>query len=430
MRIPVFFASALIGVLVASPASAGPTEPSTPDYAWQVTSAPAPAAQPPAGPAPQLTPRLRTPADARSQRAEDEEDFKTECLNRPESRTPAGWTRSRFEQCFIGSRTVDLRSRRDGSSVAKIVFQYSLLAFPVDTERRVDYLFDFDTFTTSGGEPLPVTTLSVDFMGCTTNVVCSKTPTGRSELVPDWKTAPSRRYEFAITSPNGVGEGDWKIIRGLMQLNMSVVTAAPDILPWTESAMANSRVRFDSAGSKLGQGKFNGAIFSDHVPTLELHTGPGSNHVEEARHVYDALYNPKRTFPSLLNKSVPGLAGKPLHRLMNDALKDRNTRLAINVCVDVWGEEYPSNGTNQCDEYPFKTTYEGAATSTGATEQNPGGGNEKLWHGSSRPIDADQNGEGGNVLALFYGQNRVLDENVGTAKQGTPSEPFYVRVIA
>ncbi|WP_305788339.1 hypothetical protein [Symbioplanes lichenis] len=164
------------------------------------------------------------------------------------------------------------------------------------------------------------------------------------------------------------------------------------------------------------------------MPTLELHTGAGSDHAAEARHVSDALLHPQRTFPSFANKKVPGLAGAPLHRMMSETLKTKNTDGAIAICKDVWGEEYPA-GNQQCDEYPFKTTYEGAATSTGATEQNPNAGKYLQWSGSARPIDGKQNENGGNHLGLFYGQNRILDENSGTARHGQPSEPFFVAVV-
>ncbi|WP_130510083.1 NucA/NucB deoxyribonuclease domain-containing protein [Krasilnikovia cinnamomea] len=436
-RIPVV-AAVTVAVLVTSglPASAAPPALPAGELAWQVTST-----TPPPVPAPSASrrggdPKLRVRAHGQSavQHRAAEDDFKTACLNNTASRDPGGWARSRYEQCFIGHRDVELLERRsDGTivRVAKIMFNYSLLAFPVDGERRVDYLFDFDEFTTEGGEPLPETTLTVEFTGCSTLVTCSSTPTQRAELVPVWKTG-NRRYEFHITSPNDTGVGTFSIVRGLMTMNMSVVSAAPNIVPWLESGMAASRTRFDSAKAKLGQGKYHGAVFSDFIPTLDLDTRAGVDYAEEARHVEDALHNPARTFPSIANKSVPGEAGRgrPLHRLMSEVLPDKNNAASRSICIDVWGEEYTSNGTKQCDEYPFKSTYEGSAVSTGATEQNPNGGNPWRWQGSARPIGKDANEKGGGHLGLFYGQNRILDENMGTDRQGTPSDPYYVRIIS
>ncbi|WP_165949618.1 hypothetical protein [Micromonospora sp. KC207] len=45
----------------------------------------------------------------------------------------------------------------------------------------------------------------------------------------------------------------------------------------------------------------------------------------------------------------------------------------------MWGESYAAGGRH-CDEYPFQATYEGSATSTRATNQNPNGGNGNKWH--------------------------------------------------
>jgi hypothetical protein len=120
----------------------------------------------------------------------------------------------------------------------------------------------------------------------------------------------------------------------------------------------------------------------------------------------------------------------PLHRLMNKTLQDKNTDLAIAVCKEVWGAGYSSGGLRQCDEYPFKTSYEGAATSTGASDVQPDSGDVYKWAGSSRPIAKDDNEKAGNALGLFYGQNRILDENMGTASQGTPNDPFFVSVVS
>ncbi|MGK5674693.1 NucA/NucB deoxyribonuclease domain-containing protein [Micromonospora sp. URMC 106] len=348
-------------------------------------------------------------------------------MARLESRSPQGWARSRFEQCFIGGRTAHLLSRQNGAIVATVEFGYSLLAFSVDGSRRVDYVFDFDTFDTKGGEPLPTTTLTVDFVGCAANVVCAPSPTMRAATIPEW-LAGNRLYNFSITSPNDTGDGDFKIVRSLIQMNMSIITLAPDVHPWQEAAMANSRVRFDSARAALGSGKYHGAVFSDSVPTVEFSAAPTSDHFEQAIHIEDALVAPRRTFPSLFNKSVPGEGDRPLHRLMNDTLKNKNHSTSVGICVDVWGAGYPTGGL-ECDEYPFQSTYEGSATSTGATEQNPNGGDGNAWHGSARPITGSHNSKGGALLGTFFGQNRVLDENRGTSNQGVRSDPFRVRIV-
>ncbi|MEV7180094.1 NucA/NucB deoxyribonuclease domain-containing protein [Kitasatospora sp. NPDC093679] len=122
-----------------------------------------------------------------------------------------------------------------------------------------------------------------------------------------------------------------------------------------------------------------------------------------ARHIKDARSNPERTFPSFVGTTVPG-EKEPLHRLIDRAKQDTNRTAAIKTCDDVWGN-YAGSGL-ECDEYPFSSTYEGAAA----------GGASPTGRYSSRLIDAADNGAGGNMILAVYTQNRVLD-----------GDPFYVK---
>ncbi|HLL66912.1 MAG TPA: hypothetical protein VK453_14420 [Micromonosporaceae bacterium] len=348
------------------------------------------------------------------------DDLKSECQEHEEDSTRDGWTKDRFQQCFVGQRTIHLMPRNGGIPVATIEVEFSLLAFAYDGQRRVDYVFSFDGFDVKGGEPLPVTTLTVNFGGCGARTACAPASPSRSEFVPVWLGAPNRTYQFSVTSPDDVGAGAFKIERSFIQMDMTVFTPVPNVLPWQESAMASSRARFDSAREALGSGKYHGTVFTDFVPTVEFDLRQGSPHRSEARHIDDALHAPQRTFPSFPGKSVPGEAARPLHRLMDQRLADRNHDAAVAVCRDVWGLTYP-DGNLECDEYPFRSTHEGAYVSTG--------GGSGRWNGSARPIDGDENRRGGTHLGNFYGMNRVLDENAGTDDAGKPSDPFRVRVI-
>jgi hypothetical protein len=118
---------------------------------------------------------------------------------------------------------------------------------------------------------------------------------------------------------------------------------------------------------------------------------------ESARHIDDALHHPERTFPSFVGKNIPG-ESVPLHRLTNTTQQAANNTAAVNTCISVWGQ-YNGSLLN-CDEYPFKTTYEGAAKGNGDY--------------SARLIDAADNQAAGTLLGVFYNANRILD-----------MDPFY-----
>ncbi|MEU4562368.1 hypothetical protein AB0F72_28635 [Actinoplanes sp. NPDC023936] len=415
---------ALLAILVtltgtwSSPAAANEPEP---ELAWIATTPATSVPSPPRRSAEQLLtpPRPRTGGETAMQRAELAEDLKTECRSQPQATTPSGWVKDRFQQCFLGTREIGLYSMQDGTRLAKIDIEYSLLAFSYDGERRVDYVFSFDNFDTEGGVPLPTTTLTVSFAGCGTLVNCSTLVPARTELVPAWKVATDRTVQFTARTPQDTGDGLYKISRSLFTMDINVATAAPNVHPWSEVGMAASRVRFDSAGAALG-GKWHGAVFSDFVPTAVFDRRAGSDHVEEATHIDHALHMPSLTFPSFAGKSVPGEGSRPLHRLMNATKQNANNAASKAICISIWGTDYTKNN-RECDEFPFKTSYEGSSTSTN--------GNAATWHGSARPISSAHNSNGGNHLKLFFGLNRVLDENMGTSSEGTPSDPFLVTVV-
>ncbi|MFC9223839.1 hypothetical protein ACFT8W_24440 [Streptomyces hygroscopicus] len=67
-----------------------------------------------------------------------------------------------------------------------------------------------------------------------------------------------------------------------------------------------------------------------------------------------------------------------------------------------FGDGYGQGGKFECDEYPFASTYEGAAEH----EWDP---DAKKDNYSVLPIDAKQNGDAGLLLQGFYAKNRMLD---------------------
>jgi hypothetical protein len=143
-------------------------------------------------------------------------------------------------------------------------------------------------------------------------------------------------------------------------------------------------------------------------------------------------YAAPATFPAYLSRQYPdfarhvrdaqnsGLPGspltRPLHRLVDQFLIDRNGRIA---CPDRW----PRPEFYSCDEYPFRSTWEGAgfeqlAGFRGRTFDWCGvplgrGAGDRGW--SACFIFFRQNSGAGATLGNWYRANRILDR-----------EPFYV----
>ncbi|MYS41292.1 hypothetical protein GTY23_08595 [Streptomyces sp. SID5998] len=101
-------------------------------------------------------------------------------------------------------------------------------------------------------------------------------------------------------------------------------------------------------------------------------------------------------------KKVPGQTVQdPLHRTVNSARIDKNRAEAVKQCKRYWGANYASGG-KECDEYPFASTYEGAAQS----QYDP---DAKKFNFSVKPIARNDNQAGGLILQSFYAKNRIID---------------------
>ncbi|WP_230554437.1 hypothetical protein [Salinispora arenicola] len=333
------------------------------------------------------------------------DDLRTACeAHATEAASLRGWARSRFELCHHYDQTVNI-FRQTGEYIGLIKYELWVLGFAYDGSRRVDYLASLEDVGISQQLNAEIGYLTLTMTGCqTTNVTCSGAAS-RSDNIPDWFEVP-HMASISVTSPNDTGTSPYQTVDLLAQFEVLVEYRDGRTAPYSVVKSENS-IRFDSARTALGNGKYHGTVFTDYLPTLELSMRTGSDHLQEARHVRDALQYPGRTFPSHIAKNVPGAsAERPLHRLMDSTLRGRNHNASVDICEDVWGPDYTTGGL-QCDEYPFQSTYEGSWTST----IGEGASDTDEWHGSARPIDGSHNQQGGTHLANFYGANRLLDRD-------------------
>jgi hypothetical protein len=166
-------------------------------------------------------------------------------------------------------------------------------------------------------------------------------------------------------------------------------------------------VRCDNA---LPGSSVPGCVFPDYTPAM-IYSQSGT-YPQLAQHISDAQ-----------NSGLPGAYpnGTPLQRLTDQTLIGQNRTTA---CPPASAGGYPRPPGLSCDEYPFASTYQGAATA-----QPPGGPRTFPWCQITLPvpdsvgavgysvcmIDDTQNQTGGSALGVFYNNNRVLDK-----------DPFYV----
>ncbi|MGK5550382.1 NucA/NucB deoxyribonuclease domain-containing protein [Actinomadura kijaniata] len=127
-----------------------------------------------------------------------------------------------------------------------------------------------------------------------------------------------------------------------------------------------------------------------------------------AQHIDWARKNPDSTIPSAPGKHLSGASpGDPIHRLAPGAGNAQNTRYNQNrntVRAFCRSRQMPTKpaGT-ECDEYPFASTYEGAA------RWRTDGARYRRWY-SVKWVDEDETGEAGRRLGAWYLNDRILDK--------------------
>lgn len=175
-------------------------------------------------------------------------------------------------------------------------------------------------------------------------------------------------------------------------------------------------------------------IFSEVVPHLTYSTG-NNNHHGVSDHIQAAFNNPNNTYPSPVppqTKNIPGqYTGAPnsagLHRItqkLHKATYDDNRAHKDGACYgrgkykDLYEKtgipvsERPDTSYQDCDEFPFASTLEGAASTK--------------WDFSVKAVDKKQNQEAGRMLRRYYLNDRILawDESLSEGE----NDEYYVRI--
>ncbi|GEM_PF-4431617 len=217
---------------------------------------------------------------------------------------------------------------------------------------------------------------------------------------------------FLHTPSEGVGDN--KIAQ--FQVNFEISNLGPGNLrePPGPVLFPGTSFRCDSANIfVIGTGFVERACVFNFVDeifgtlSLNLNFPLGSNNsLEEATHVFEAMFYPQLTKPVPPNggvKDVPGNIYADLPRALtrhtDSTLNSANRDAARAHCRVEYGEDYVQKGCVNtpcdCDEYPFASTKEGVLNA----------GDDF----SVRPINASDNQSGGGSLVFWYAKQRMLD---------------------
>ncbi|MBV9384760.1 MAG: CHAP domain-containing protein [Streptosporangiaceae bacterium] len=260
-------------------------------------------------------------------------------------------------------------------------------------DRTMGFVQTDDQFNAWGTLASPTIQASMD---CTLTVAggaCNPAAgNGRTGTLAQWQANNTVSFTFSSPANSGITSDylvhaetgvTYQVTAGTFDLSYTVPVPVP--------------FRFDSATSYTGRP--GGAVFNDAVPTLTFNAAdPGIT--QSANHIQTALNNPAATWPQVTPKPIPG-GGRNLNdfltRTTDAARINSNRGAADTACAQAVNFGFfpaPTAG-QQCDEFPFATTYEGASA-----------GN--LLY-SVRYISGADNQESGNRINGFYRANRMID---------------------
>ncbi|GGN93529.1 hypothetical protein GCM10010112_81860 [Actinoplanes lobatus] len=243
--------------------------------------------------------------------------------------------------------------------------------------------------------------------GCTTRLNIAAVPAGRFE---SWA-------QISGTAYMPVGKNVKREDQAIMELNIT----RPDTSSLLTVRIHSNWVRCDRAlkGSDVA-----GCVVPNFIPSLSYHKQ--GKYPDMANHIYAAQQSELPGKPGGVLNGQPG-SEHALRRLYDDNLRDRNGRKA---CPSGLRDKVGAPKSTSCDEYPFRSTYQGAHTG------DPYGNNPRTFKFCKFPeadadfgskgysrcfINAKQNSVGGSWIGVFYGDSstgmRILD-----------NDKFYVRI--
>jgi len=343
------------------------------------------------------------------------------------------YLKSRFAMC-AGTQFVQTWAK-DGKPVGQSSFTLWVIStVPSRTDRTVHYQYLFTDFVKTGTTQTSGLKINTD---ADLTTWPSQTTKKQGGEVPPTKTFDALKadpeYLHTVLHEPGQGRGPDDVVTMAYEPFVSITYPAPYVPPQTGRTRVGFLIaQWDTASylfNKNGGGdpkKAGGAVFPVMV-TLPYSTQTGAPEQAVAQHLDDAHHRPGITKPDNPNKNVPGFDNKhPLHRLFHDEKrKDANRNTAVATCAQHWGSDYATSdpaGPRECDEFPFASTYEGAAHpryNSSAAKDNY----------SARPLRKADNGAAGNILQTFLDRNRIVDGFInGQEKTDYELDAYYVKI--
>ncbi|MFE0187578.1 hypothetical protein [Streptomyces sp. NPDC058989] len=321
--------------------------------------------------------------------------------------------KSRFAMC--GALQLLQVWGRNGRPVGESGFAVTVLGtVPNVNDRTVSFDYHFSNFAATGNTKTSGLIVNTKVEQ---KVLVSHAQKRESGLIPPKKSfdalraAPNYRHNVIFDAGQGAKPDDLISMAYIPYVSVKYPTGYVGTNPGPERVTFTA-MNWDAASylpnSRAADPKKRGGAAFAYKVALHYSSKQGAPEKAVADHLNLAHTNPGRTKPPNSHKNVPGFdAKRPLHRLYPARDRSRykaNRRAAVSMCVKYWGRDYATSdpaGPRECDEYPFASTYEGAAQHA----KEPSAPKDNF---SALPVPKAQNQAGGTILALFYDKNRIL----------------------
>ncbi|MFK0293930.1 hypothetical protein ACIQU6_26160 [Streptomyces sp. NPDC090442] len=336
--------------------------------------------------------------------------------------------KSRYAMC--GGMQFQQVWGRNGRPVGESGFALIVLGtIPNAKDRTVRFDYHFSHFSKAGNTKTSGLVVTTEV---SQKLLVSKAQKRESGLIPPkesfdaLKASPNYRHNVVFDAGQGTKPDDLITMAYVPFVSMKYPPEYTGVNPG-QVRVTFTAMNWDAApylpNSKATDPKQRGGAAFAYKAVLPYSSKQGAPEQAVTDHLNVAHTQPAKTKPPNPKKDVPGFEVKrPLHRLARDKSRLRaNRRAAQSMCVMYWGANYATSdpkGPRECDEYPFASTYEGAAQSK--YERNVLEGNF-----SALPIPKAENKAGGTILSLFYDRNRVLD---GRDAKGDEVDAYIVNI--
>jgi hypothetical protein len=314
-----------------------------------------------------------------------------DCTNKT-ARGPNGNVINHFNYC--SSHKTGYRVTEGNEVVGQAIADVRNRGWASKNKREVSFVLDVSSVEASGALNKQNTKLELSETCLNAGCEAAAANKARNLTLSDWEHHNGAHFTFSnrksqATAPHYFLYGDF----------YPHLTFRAPPFPTRSANGTENTFRCDSDVAFASTRLPDGCIFNRVLPFITLSMSD-SKYGAEARHVFTALNHPDQTYPKTSGKNIPDV----LNRVFSKSVRDKNTRAAVRACRAAFGKDYSKGKTLDCDEYPFQSAQQGAASGPNF---------------SVRPIAKEQNRSGGARLSNFYTADRIAD-----------GDQFRVKVIS